>query len=81
MANRLLSYAELRRRKGVSYSKRHLLRLESAGRFPKRVRLSDRVVAWHEREVDQYLAALAAAKRESPVPDQFTEKKQCSSGS
>lgn len=41
---------------GISYSNTHLLRLEAAGEFPKRVRLSPQRVAWHQVEVLQWIS-------------------------
>lgn len=51
--------------RGVNYTNQHLLRLEKAGKFPQRVRLSAIRVAWLQDEIDGWIAALADA-RETP---------------
>jgi prophage regulatory protein len=38
-------------------SKTHLYRLVQAGKFPKPIKLSERVSAWDEAEIDSWLAA------------------------
>jgi prophage regulatory protein len=56
---RLVSRRELRERYGITYSDTHLLRLERAGEFPKRVRLTPRPRAkvwWLEVEIEAWLA-------------------------
>lgn len=50
------------RRLGVTQSASTLLRLEAAGRWPKRVRIGDHSVAWIKDEVDTHLDALAAER-------------------
>lgn len=50
---RLLSKAEVRSK--VLYSPAHIARLEAAGLFPKRVRLSVGRVGWVEEEVDNWI--------------------------
>jgi predicted DNA-binding transcriptional regulator AlpA len=47
------------RRLGVSISNSTLLRLEAAGKWPKRVRIGDHSVAWLRTEVDAHIAELA----------------------
>ena len=61
MADRLLSYQDLRER-GVPYRPEHLARLEKAGKFPVRLKLSYRCVRWLEGEVDGWVAARAAER-------------------
>ena len=63
MQNILLSYPDLRRI-GITYSKEHLRRLEAEGRFPKRVRLSERRVSWRLDEVRAWIDAHAADRGE-----------------
>lgn len=41
----------------VPYSRQHILRLEQAGRFPKRVRFSENRVGWLLSEVEDWLQA------------------------
>lgn len=58
---RFLSRATLKQL-GIDYSNVHMLRLESDGKFPKRVYLSPARVAWIEFEVQDYLARCVAAR-------------------
>lgn len=47
------------RRCGIKISNSTLLRLEAAGRFPKRVRIGAHSVAWLAAEIDLHIANLA----------------------
>ncbi|MEZ0246103.1 MAG: helix-turn-helix transcriptional regulator [Methylophilaceae bacterium] len=40
----------------TSLSRSTIYRLESEGRFPKRVRLGENSTGWYEHELDEYLA-------------------------
>lgn len=51
--------------RGITYTNPHLLKLEKAGRFPRRVRLTPYRVAWVEAEIDTWVEARIAA-RETP---------------
>ena len=59
---RLLSYPELRTRKGIPYTRQHLSRLEKKGLFPRRVRIGDNRVAWIEDEIDDRIETVAAER-------------------
>jgi prophage regulatory protein len=59
---KLLSYADLESKKGIRGSKSTINRLEKAGKFPRRVRLSPAIVGWPEHEIDEHLARLLAAR-------------------
>jgi predicted DNA-binding transcriptional regulator AlpA len=65
MGTRLLTYNELRDH-GVTYTRRHLDNLERIGKFPKRVPLGDRSVAWVEKEIDAHVATKIAARSDAP---------------
>lgn len=54
----LYTRADLRRY-GILVSNSTLLRLEAAGNFPARIRLSGHSVAWIRDEIDAHIAALA----------------------
>jgi prophage regulatory protein len=54
---RLLTFKDLKAR-GHRYSRMHTDRLEKAGKFPLRVRLSTHAVGWWEDEYDAHLAAM-----------------------
>jgi prophage regulatory protein len=56
-----LRYPELKT-KGISWSRVHIDRLEKAGKFPRRVRLSENTVAWREAEIDGFLADRVAER-------------------
>jgi predicted DNA-binding transcriptional regulator AlpA len=47
------------RRLGIRISNSTLLRLEAAGKWPKRVHIGDHSVAWLRDEVDAHISALA----------------------
>ena len=59
---RLLDYPELKAKKGISYTRRHLKRKCDAGTFPKPIPVSDRRIAWIEEEIDGWLASRIAAR-------------------
>jgi prophage regulatory protein len=60
----VLRFRDLKPRKGIDFSRPHLARLEAAGRFPRRIRLSENSVAWYENEIDAWLGAKAATRVE-----------------
>jgi predicted DNA-binding transcriptional regulator AlpA len=57
----LISYDALKT-KGITLSKCQLWRLEKVKKFPKRVSVSEARYAWIESEIDEYVAARAAAR-------------------
>ncbi len=59
---RMLFYPDLKEKRGIKYTRRHLSRLESDGKFPKRVKLGENCVAWVESEIDEYLEAIIAKR-------------------
>jgi prophage regulatory protein len=59
---RLLSYEELLHKKGIRGSKSTIKRLEDAGKFPRRVRLSPSIHGWAESEIDEHLARKVAER-------------------
>jgi predicted DNA-binding transcriptional regulator AlpA len=63
----LITYPELKPKKGIPDSRRNIDLKEAAGRFPKRIKLSPGKqghVAWIEDEIDEHLERLAAARPE-----------------
>jgi prophage regulatory protein len=48
--------------KGLSYSSHTLKKLEAAGEFPRRVKLSERKSAWPENEIDDFVAKRIAER-------------------
>ena len=57
---RLLSWPQLE--KLVPYTRQHLSRLEKLDRFPRRIMLGERRVAWLEDEVRAWVEARAAER-------------------
>ena len=55
----ILGFSDLRGR-GIPLGRRQLDRLEAAGKFPRRVRISERRVGWLAEEIDAYMAAKIA---------------------
>ncbi len=55
MTRKLVSKKELKSVYGVPYSFAHIARLESAGKFPKRVTLGACRVAWVAEEVETWI--------------------------
>jgi len=55
------------RARGIRYSNMHLLRLEKAGTFPRRVRFGGRV-GWVEDEIEEWLRE-RVAERDREVAD------------
>ena len=62
---RLITYEELRSKKGVPYSRDHLRRKCKAGEFPEPVRISTARIAWDEAEVDRWLEERLASRTTS----------------
>lgn len=60
-SKQLLSRADLKAL-GIWQSNTTLLRLEAAGRFPRRVRIGGTSVAWLADEIDAWLAGCAAER-------------------
>jgi prophage regulatory protein len=63
---RFLRFEDLKREKGIPWSRMHVDRLEKAGKFPKRVHLGPMTVVWVETEVDAHLET-KLAEREKAV--------------
>jgi prophage regulatory protein len=67
---RIILLDELRD-KGIPWSNVHLCRLEAAGKFPKRVKLSEGTggrVGWLEDEIDKWILDRAALRDETDSP-------------
>ena len=52
---KVLSLRDLKRVKGISYSRPHLYRLVNAAKFPRPIKLGENCIAFVEREVDEWL--------------------------
>jgi prophage regulatory protein len=55
VSDRLLTFPELKSRKGIPYVRQHLSRMEDAGLFPRRVQVGPNRVGWFESEIDEFL--------------------------
>ena len=64
---RVVSKKELRTVCGIPYSPQHIARLESVGKFPKRIQLGQNRVAWLQSEIEEWLDE-RIAKREAQGP-------------
>ena len=53
---KLISFAELATTRGITFSRRHLKRLEDEKKFPLRVVLGENKIGWVVTEVDDWLA-------------------------
>jgi prophage regulatory protein len=61
---RLLTFADLKAR-GIPWTRMHIGRLEAAGKFPQHLDLAENSIAWFEDEIDDFLEAKAAARKQS----------------
>jgi predicted DNA-binding transcriptional regulator AlpA len=52
--DRFIRFSELKDY-GVPFSRQHIANLEALGRFPARVKLSDRVIAWRLSELREWM--------------------------
>ncbi len=59
---KLLSFAELTTTRGITFSRRHLKRLEDEKKFPLRVVLGENKIGWVVTEVDEWLASRLAER-------------------
>jgi prophage regulatory protein len=69
---KFVRFPDLRERFGLTWTRMHIDRLEKAGRFPKRVSLTNRSVAWLEDEIiawqDERIAARDLPRDQEPEP-------------
>jgi prophage regulatory protein len=63
---RLLDWYQLKPK--IPYTRQHILRLEKQGLFPRRVQVGPGRVAWLESEVDAWIEARAAERKEARTP-------------
>jgi prophage regulatory protein len=59
---KVLSYVELKPKKGIPYTRMHLRRLSREGRFPRPIRISEQRIGWLEHEIDAWLADRVAER-------------------
>ena len=63
---RIVSKRELRLI--VPYTPQHILRLERAGRFPRRIQIGPRRVGWYLADIENWLAQRARGIQGSGIP-------------
>jgi predicted DNA-binding transcriptional regulator AlpA len=63
---KLLRYCDLKEKHNITFSRRHLRRLEDTGKFPRRIHIGPKTPAWIESEVDGYLAELMSSRDKVP---------------
>ena len=63
MQMRVLSYPELRNRKGIVWSRAHVYRMIHAGKFPLPLKLGEGTAARLEEEIDRWLGGHLAERR------------------
>jgi prophage regulatory protein len=56
MTRKILIFEELRDH-GIVLGRRHLRRLEAAGKFPKRIKIGEHRVGWLADEIEAYIEA------------------------
>jgi prophage regulatory protein len=61
LAMKFLRHDDLKA-KGIQWSRTHIIRLERAGKFPKRVRIGANSFGYVAEEIDNHIAQLAAAR-------------------
>jgi prophage regulatory protein len=79
MSLRLIRLPEVRSRCG--FSSMHIWRLEGAGRFPRRVKLSVNSVAWVEAEITAWCEARIAERDARQQKQRATTDERQDSGS
>jgi prophage regulatory protein len=57
---KLVTFDELLETYSIPYTRRHIDRLEAAGKFPKRVPIGERRVAWIASEIEAHVERLIA---------------------
>jgi prophage regulatory protein len=59
---KVLSYPQLRKEKGIDLSRQHIARLEKAGLFPRKIKVSAGRVGWIDSELDDHLTSKKQAR-------------------
>jgi prophage regulatory protein len=62
---RLLTFSDLKAR-GIPWSRVHIGRLETAGKFPQHIDIGENTIAWFEDEIDDLLERKAAERGNHP---------------
>jgi prophage regulatory protein len=59
---KLLSFHDLRDKKGIAYSRAHIYRMVNAGKFPGYISIGEKRTAFVEEEIDQWIEERIAAR-------------------
>ncbi|MBI4068205.1 AlpA family phage regulatory protein [Candidatus Kaiserbacteria bacterium] len=70
---RFVSQKELKTLFGIPYTRVHILRMEAAGQFPKRIWLSPQRMAWLQSEIESWIDE-RIAMRDDPLQHQAAPK-------
>jgi predicted DNA-binding transcriptional regulator AlpA len=63
----LIRFVDLAPKKGVTYSRVHLMRLVRSGQFPQPIRVGANRICWSEAEIDDHLQRLADQRAPRPA--------------
>ena len=55
--------------RGITFCNAHLIRLENAGKFPRRLRITAGRVAWLAGEIDDWITSKAASRGAKRNPE------------
>ena len=78
MSLRIITKKELRAI--VPYSPQHILRLETTGKFPRRIRIGERRVGWRLSDVLAWIEARAADATAPAAPGSSLQQVAAASG-
>lgn len=59
--NYLVGFDQLNTEYGIRFSRVHLRRLEAQGKFPRRIQVSEKRVAWLASALETYIANMMAS--------------------
>lgn len=59
---KLVRYSDLKETYGIPWSRRHILRLEETGKFPRRVPMGQNSFGYRETEIEAYITGLIKAR-------------------
>ena len=59
---RFIRFSQLKEKKGITFTRQHIGRLQKAGKFPRSVPLGENTKPFIEEEIDEYLASRVAER-------------------
>jgi predicted DNA-binding transcriptional regulator AlpA len=78
---KVVSYRDLKPRKGIRFSRVHILRLMKGQKFPQSFKIGDHSAVWDEAEIDEWLEKRAAQRAASQMPSQIKRPGKAASAS